>query len=263
MATGTVTDPANAAGRAYVESLARGLAVIRAFREQSDRLTLADVSRITGLSRAAVRRSLLTLEALGYAQSSGRYFSLSPQVLTLAQAYLSSSPVPRVAQSFLERVSEQLGESCSLSILHHDEVIYIARSARTRIGSLHRDVGTHLPAYCTSMGRVLLAALSHGELDGFLKNAHLESFTRYTITDKDELRQVLDKVRRNNYCLVEQELEIDLRTLAIPIQNASGRVIAAMNVGARASQTSRKQMLDGFLPVMRETAANMRPLLVG
>jgi IclR family transcriptional regulator, pca regulon regulatory protein len=250
-------------GGAYVESLARGLAAMRAFRDQSDRLTLADVARITGLSRAAVRRSLLTLQALGYAESSGRYFSLSPQVLTLAQAYLSSSPVPRVAQSFLEKVSEALGESCSLSILHHDEVIYIARSARKRIGSLHRDVGTHLPAHCTSMGRVLLAALSDQELAAFLAKTTLQSFTRYTITEADDLRRVLEKVRRNQYCLVDQELEIDLRTLAIPIQNATGRVIAAMNIGARASSTSRKQMLDEFLPVMRDAAANMRPLLVG
>ena len=249
--------------RSYVESLARGLAVMRAFREQSDRLTLSDVSRITGLSRAAVRRSLLTLQTLGYAESNGRYFSLSPQVLTLAQAYLSSSPVPRVAQSFLEKVSEQLGQSCSLSILHHDEVIYIARSARKRIGSLHRDVGTHLPAHCTSMGRVLLAALSDKELDAFLATAKLEGHTRNTITDPQELRSAIDKVRRSNYSLVEEELEIDLRTLAIPIQNAPGRVIAAMNIGARASQTSRKQMLDEFLPVMRDAAANMRPLLVG
>ena len=249
--------------RSYVESLARGLAVMRAFREQSDRLTLSDVARITGLSRAAVRRSLLTLEALGYAESSGRYFSLSPQVLTLAQAYLSSSPVPRVAQSFLEKVSEQLGQSCSLSILHHDEVIYIARSARKRIGSLHRDVGTHMPAHCTSMGRVLLAALSDKELDAFLATAKLESHTRYTITDPVELRAVIEKVKRSNHCLVDQEFEIDLRTLAIPIQNASGRVIAAMNIAARASETGKKQMLDEFLPVMRDAAANMRPLLVG
>ena len=263
MATSPETHAATDPGRSYVESLARGLAVMRAFREQNDRLTLSDVSRITGLSRAAVRRSLLTLEALGYAESSGRYFSLSPQVLTLAQAYLSSSPVPRVAQSFLEKVSERLGESCSLSILHHDEVIYIARSAKKRIGSLHRDVGTHLPAHCTSMGRVLLAALSDRELDAFLGHAKLESYTRNTITDADELRAAIDKVRRSNYCLVDEELEIDLRTLAIPIQNAPGRVIAAMNIGARASLTSRKQMLDDFLPVMREAAANMRPLLVG
>jgi len=184
-------------------------------------------------------------------------------VLTLAQAYLSSSPVPRVAQSFLEKVSETLGESCSLSILHHDEVIYIARSARKRIGSLHRDVGTHLPAHCTSMGRVLLAALPDSELDAFLGATELASFTRYTIVDKDELRAVLEKVRRNNYSLVDQELETDLRSIAIPIQNAAGRTIAAMNIGARASLTSKKQMLDALLPVMRNAAANMRPLLVG
>ena len=257
------TPETDALSRSYVESLARGLAVMRAFREQNDRLTLSDVARITGLSRAAVRRSLLTLEALGYAESSGRYFSLSPQVLTLAQAYLSSSPVPRVAQSFLEKVSEQLGQSCSLSILHHDEVIYIARSARKRIGSLHRDVGTHMPAHCTSMGRVLLAALSDKELDAFLATAKLESHTRYTITDSVELRAVIEKAKRSNHCLVDQEFEIDLRTLAIPIQNASGRVIAAMNIAARASETGKKQMLDEFLPVMRDAAANMRPLLVG
>ena len=251
------------ADRSYVTALARGLTVMRAFTRQSDRLTLSDVARIVDLPRATTRRCLLTLEKLGYVENSGRFFSLSPQVLTLAQAYLSSSPVPRVAQSFLEKVSERIGESCSLSILHHDEVIYIARSAKKRIGSLHRDVGTHLPAHCTSMGRVLLAALSDKELDAFLSHAKLASYTRNTITDTDELRAAIDKVRRSNYCLVDEELEIDLRTLAIPIQNAPGRVIAAMNIGARASQTSRKQMLDDFLPVMREAAANMRPLLVG
>ena len=249
--------------RDYVEALARGLHVMRAFREQSDRLTLSDVARLTGLSRASVRRSLLTLQALGYVESSGRYFSLSPQVLTLAQAYLSSSPVPRVAQSFLEKASETLGESCSLSILHDHEVIYIARSAKKRIGSLHRDVGTHLPAYCTSMGRVLLAALPEPEREALIAKAKFERFTRYTIIDKDELRAALDKAKRNNYSLVDQELEIDLRTIAIPIQNASGRVVAAMNISARASETGKKQMLDEFLPVMREAAASMRPLLVG
>jgi len=260
---GAQESEAAATGRDYVEALARGLQVMRAFREQSDRLTLSDVARLTGLSRASVRRSLLTLLTLGYVESSGRYFSLSPQVLTLAQAYLSSSPVPRVAQSFLEKASETLGESCSLSILHGDEVIYIARSAKKRIGSLHRDVGTHLPAYCTSMGRVLLAALPEAEREALIAKTHLERFTRYTIVDKDELCAALDKARRNNFSLVDQELEIDLRTIAIPIQNASGRVIAAMNISARASETSKKQMLDEFVPVMREAAANMRPLLVG
>lgn len=250
-------------GRDYVTALARGLAVMRAFSDQSQRLTLSDIARIVGLPRASVRRALFTLEKLGYVEAEDRFFSLAPQVLTLAQAYLSSSPVPRVAQNFLERVSETLGQSCSLSILNEDEVIYIARSTRKRIGSLNRDVGTHLPAHCTSMGRVLLAALSPSERDYFLEKVTLTPFTRHTITDRSELAQAIEKAGRLGYCLVDQELEIDLRSIAIPIRNASGRVIAAMNVGARASRIGKKDMLEDFLPVMRETAANMRPLLIG
>jgi IclR family pca regulon transcriptional regulator len=251
------------AARSYVTALARGLSVLKAFDDQSARLTLSDVARIVDLPRASARRALLTLEALGYVDSNGRTFSLSPQVLTLARAYLASSPVPRVAQGFLENVSETLGESCSLSILHGEEVIYIARSTRKRIGSLHRDVGAHLPANCTSMGRVLLAALHDAELDRFLAQARLQSFTPYTVTDTGELRAILEKVRRNGYSLVDQELEIDLRAIAVPVQNADGRVIAAMNVSAQASRTPKKQMIERFLPALRDAAIKMRPLLIG
>ena len=263
MTADTETDSAVRSDRDQVAALARGLAVMRAFSEQNARLTLSDVARLVNLPRASVRRSLLTLQTLGYVESNGRYFALSPQVLTLAQAYLSSSPVPRVAQPFLEKVSERLGESCSLSILHDDEVIYIARSTRKRIGSLNRDVGAHLPAHCTSMGRVLLAALSDAELDQFLAKHQFASFTKHTITDKKELRAAVEKARRNRYSLMDQQLEIDLRSLAVPVQNAGGRTIAAMNVSTRASRTQKKQMLDEFLPLLWETADKMRPLLVG
>ncbi len=244
-------------------ALARGLSVMKAFDDQHASLTLSDVARIVGLPRASARRALLTLQSLGYVESSGRLFSLSPQVLTLARAYLASSPVPRVAQGFLENVSESLGESCSLSILHDEEVIYVARSTRKRIGSLHRDVGAHLPAHCTSMGRVLLAALPDSELDDFIAAAKLQSFTPYTTIDKRELRALIQKVRRSGYSLVDQELEIELRSIAVPVQNASGRVIAAMNVSAQASRTGKKQMLDLFLPALRDAAMKMRPLLIG
>ena len=244
-------------------ALARGLSVLKAFDDQHARLTLSDVARIVGLPRASARRALLTLQSLGYVEGNGRMFTLSPQVLTLARAYLASSPVPRVAQGFLENVSEALGESCSLSILHGDEVIYIARSTRKRIGSLHRDVGAHLPAHCTSMGRVLLAALPDADLDGFIADAKLQSFTPYTVVDKDELRALIQKVRRNGYSLVDQELEIELRSIAVPIHNAGGRVIAAMNVSAQASRTPKKQMVDRFLPALRDAAMKMRPLLIG
>ena len=236
---------------------------MKAFDEQHAALTLSDVARIVGLPRASARRALLTLRALGYVESHERVFSLSPQVLTLARAYLASSPVPRVAQGFLENISESLGESCSLSILHGDEVIYIARSTRKRLGSLHRDVGAHLPAHCTSMGRVLLAALPDSELDAFIAGAKLQSFTPYTTIDKNQLRLVIQKIRRTGYSLVDQELEIELRSIAVPIHNAGGRVIAAMNVSAQASRTAKKQMLERFLPALRDTAMKMRPLLIG
>jgi IclR family pca regulon transcriptional regulator len=255
-------EPLASKGRSHVESLARGLAVLKAFDDQNARLTLSDVARIVSLPRASVRRSLLTLQTLGYVEGDGRWFSLSPQVLTLARAYLASSPVPRVAQGFLENVSENLGESCSLSILHGDEVIYIARSTRKRIGSLHRDVGAHLPAHCTSMGRVLVAALPDAELDAFLATVTLQSFTPYTATDKGELRAILEQVRRNGYSLLDQELEIDLRSIAVSVQNASGRVIAAMNVSAQASRTPKKQLTERFLPALRDAAMKMRPLLI-
>ena len=259
----TPPDAKEDASRSYVTALARGLSVLKAFDDQNARLTLSDVARIVDLPRASARRALLTLGALGYVESNGRTFSLSPQVLTLARAYLASSPVPRIAQGFLENVSETLGESCSLSILHGDEVIYIARSTRKRIGSLHRDVGAHLPAHCTSMGRVLLAALPDPELDRFIAASKLQSFTPYTVTDGGELLAILDKARRNGYCLVDQELEIDLRSVAVPVQNADGRVIAAMNVSAQASRTPKKQLIERFLPALRDAAMKMRPLLIG
>jgi IclR family pca regulon transcriptional regulator len=248
--------------RSYVTALARGLSVLKSFDEQHERLTLSEVARIAGMPRASARRALLTLQSLGYIDSDGRLFRLSPQVLTLARAYLASSPVPRIAQGFLETLSDRLGESCSLSILHGDEAVYIARSARKRIGSVHRDVGAHLPAHCTSMGRVLLAALADAELDRFLKRAQLTRYTPHTVTGKSELHGMIEKVRRNGFSLVDQELEIDLRSIAVPVQNAAGRVIAAMNVSAQASRTPKKQLTEVFLPALRDTAMKMRPLLI-
>src|SRR5437868_13100320 len=181
--------------RPYVTALARGLSVLKSFDEQHERLTLSEVARIADMPRASARRALLTLQSLGYVNSDGRLFSLSPQVLTLARVYLASSPVPRIAQGFLETLSDSLGESCSLSILHEDEAIYIARSARKRIGSLHRDIGAHLPAYCTSMGRVLLAALPDAEHNAFLSRALLTRYTPHTVTGKADLRAAIAKVR--------------------------------------------------------------------
>ncbi len=249
--------------RSFVIALARGLSVMTAFNGQNDAMTLSDVARRVDLPRATVRRCLLTLQALDYVELDGRYFSLSPQVLTLARAYLSSSILPQVAQPFLERVSEAIGESCSVSILHGVEVIYIARSSRRRMASLHRDVGTHLPAHCTSMGRVLLAALTPGELDRFFATAALERFTPHTITSEPALRVILAEIAAAGMCEVDQELEFDLRSMAIPVRNAAGRVVAAMNVSTHAGRLEHDRMMAEYLAVMRAAAADMRPLLIG
>ncbi|WP_158914787.1 IclR family transcriptional regulator C-terminal domain-containing protein [Caulobacter sp. S45] len=246
----------------FVIALARGLSVMRAFTSQSQHLTLSDVSRIVDLPRATVRRCLLTLQTLGYVESKDRYFSLSPSVLTIAQAYLTSSALPRVSQSFLERLSEQIGESCSISILHGQEVIYVARSARKRMASLHREVGTQLPAHCTSMGRVLLAALSESELERFFAKATLTRFTPATITSPAKLTTVLKRVSKEGYCIVDEELEGNLRAIAVPVRNAAGAIVGAMNVSTQASQTSRARMVEVFLPPMLQAAAELRPLLV-
>lgn len=249
--------------RNFVTALARGLAVLKAFDENHQRMTLSEVAKAAGMPRASARRALFTLQRLGYVTGDGKRFDLSPQVLTLSRAYLASSPMPRIAQGFLETISEKLGESCSISILHGDEAIYVARSTRKRIGSLHRDVGAHLPAHCTSMGRVLLAALSDAELDACLARAELTRYTPHTLTGVGELRAAIERVRRNGYSLVDQELEIDLRAVAVPVLNASGRVIAAMNVSAQASRKTKKQLTDEFLPALRDAAIRMRPLLIG
>ena len=174
--------------REYVTALARGLEVIRAFAGQDEELTLAEIAKIVDLPRATVRRSLITLQALGYIEEKGRFFRLAPKVLTLAQAYLSSNLLPRVANPFVQQVSADLGESCSVSILHGTEIIYVVRSINKRLSALLGDVGSRRPAYCTSMGRVLLAHLSDRDLDAYFAAVELKALTPHTVTDEDEIQ---------------------------------------------------------------------------
>lgn len=248
--------------RDFVTALARGLDVMRAFSGRDERLTLSEIAQIVGLPRATVRRSLITLIALGYMQEDGKFFRLAPKVLTLAQAYLSSNLLPRLAQPVVERVSTQLGESCSVSILHETEVIYVARSTNKRLAALMGDVGARRPAYCTSMGRILLAHLPASELAEYFKAVDLAPLTAYTVTDEAKLRDILAKVRKDDYCLSDQQTELDLRTIAVPLRNNSGQVVAAMHVSTQASRTSKRRMIDDFLPLLRKAATEIRALLV-
>ena len=235
----------------FMTSLARGLAVINAFQERKRHLTIAQISHRTEIPRAAVRRCLYTLMKLGYATSDGRTYSLLPKVLTLGHAYLSSTPLAVSAQPYLDRISEQLHEACNLATLEGEQVLYIARSAiPQRLISVDLSVGSRLPAYCTSMGRILLAALDDDSLHDYLNHADLQAKTSRTLHTPEALWECLQQVRQQGWCLVDQELEQGLRSLAVPVYDSSGHVLAAMNVSTHAGRVPARELEQRFLPIM-------------
>jgi IclR family pca regulon transcriptional regulator len=239
----------------YVQSLERGLSVIRAFDGEHRELGLSEVARATGLTRAAARRFLLTLVALGYMHFDGSRFSLRPRVLELGFAYLSSLSLPELAEPHMEALVARLNESSSISVLDDTDVVYVARVPTRRIMSITIAVGTRLPAFATSMGRVLLAALPDAELEERLARVDVRPFTPRTVKSHAELRKVLDQVRRQGYAVTDQELEQGLRSAAVPIHDASGTVVAALNVSVHASRASMHELRSRFLPPAREAAA--------
>lgn len=245
----------------FMTSLARGLAVIRGFAGTSHGLTIAQLSKSTGISRAAVRRCLYTLEQLGYVGSEGTAYFLRPKILSLGFAFLSSTPVAEAAQPHLDAMSKALEESCSLSILDGDEIVYVARAAASRIMSINLVVGTRLPAYCSSMGRVLLAHLPPAALESYLARVKLEPRTVHSVTSVDRFREILQAVREQGYALVDEELEIGLRSIAVPVRDVSGRVIAAMNIGSQAARVSADEMRERFLPRLQAVAAELSTFL--
>ena len=242
----------------FVLSLARGLMVIEAFDTHKEGLSIADVSRQTGFSRAATRRLLLTLEMLDYVEAKGRTYRLKTPVLRLGFSYLSSASLPSIAQPVLESLTEILHESTSLSVLEGDEVVYLARSATKRVMSIGLSVGSRLPSYCTSMGRVMLAALSPEELSTYLDRIVLKALTPKTITDKALLMDVIGQVRSDGYALVDEELELGLRSIAVPVSDVNGHVVAGMNVGAHAGRASTAELIHRVLPVLRKGAVSLR-----
>jgi IclR family pca regulon transcriptional regulator len=238
-------------------SLARGLAGIGAFGELRTSLSIADAARLTGLSRAAVRRCLHTLSSLGYAVGTNGTYALTPKILTLGYAYLGSTPVARVAQPVLERVSERLHESSSLAVLDGDDIVYVARAATQRILSIGLSVGSRLPADCTSMGRVLVAFAPDADRQRYLARVKLQRHTPRTIVDKGELRAELDRVRAAGFAMVDQELELGLRSLAVPVRRHDGVVVAAINVGVHAGRVDARTLTRDYLPVLQDAAAEI------
>jgi len=237
----------------FVQSLDRGLAVIRAFGPDRERLSLSEVARATGLTRAAARRFLLTLVKLGYVRNDGREFSLRPRVLELGYAYLSGLALPEVAAPHMEELVARLHESSSISVLDGHHIVYVVRVPTKRIMTVAISVGTRFPAYATSMGRVLLAQLPGDELERYLAEATFERLTSRTVTNPARLRTIVRDAARQGYAIVDQELEEGLRAVAAPIRGADVGS-AAINVSAHASRVSMGAMRGQILPALLETA---------
>jgi len=243
----TVTDQ-------FVQSLARGLRVITAFDSEHPEMRLTEVATRTGLSRATARRFLGTLVELGYVRTDGRLFALTPQVLSLGTAYLSGLGLPQIAQPHLEKLSAELAESTSAAVLDGDEIVYIARVATRRIMSVGITIGTRFPAYATSMGRVLLASLDADEFESYVESAEFLPLTPRTVHSKDGIRREVELVRSQGWALVDQELEIGLRSLAVPIRGARGDVRAAVNVSAAMTFDDAADLVSVALPALRLTS---------
>jgi IclR family pca regulon transcriptional regulator len=240
----------------YVQSFARGLAVIRAFGGQSE-LTLSEVARSIGITRAAARRSLLTLVHLGYVRTDGRIFALRPRVLELGYAYLSTLGLDDVAAPHMEQLVASTKESSSVSVLDGDDIVYVVRVPTSRIMAVTIAVGMRFPAYPTSMGRVLLAALPPAELSAYLERVELRPLTRRTITGRAALRTVLQATAEKGYALVDQELEDGLRSVAVPLIDRHGTVIAAINASVHASRATLDDLRRRILPEVQATAARI------
>ena len=249
-------------GSDFVGSFAKGLKVLQAFDVDHASMTLSEVAERTGLDRAAARRFLLTLVELRFARLDGKRFSLTPRVLDLGFAYLSSLGLPARLTPLLERVSDELGESSSAAVLDVPDIVYVARVQTARIISVHLGVGARLPAATTSMGRVLLAALPPAERDAHLDRCALSAHTRFTVTDRAELVRRLEEVRARGFAVVDQELEEGLRSVAVPVHDAAGRVVAAINVSTQVNRVTKEELLRRHLGVLRQAAAEARHALV-
>lgn len=249
----------SAAARAphFVRSFERGLAVIRAFDAEHPSLTLSEVARSCDLTRAAARRFLLTLADLGYVHTDGRRFRLTPRVLELGYSYLSSYTLPQIAEPHLEQLVAQVRESSSLCVLDGDDIVYVARVPTRRIMTASITVGTRFPAYVTSVGRVILAHLPDEEAEVRLAQAELKPLTARTITSPDALRAELRRVRRQGYAMVDQELEEGLRSVAAPVRDRDGEVVAAVNIAVHAGRNSVDSVRRDLLPHLLATVARI------
>ena len=247
----------------FVTALARGLAVMMALSEKRRRISIAQVSHVTGIPRAAARRSLHTLVKLGFvAMDDANQFYLRPRILSLSHAYLSASPLAMLSQPILDKLGEDIGESCSLAVLDSDEIVYLARSSASRVISPSLNVGRRIPAYCTSIGRILLAHLPDDELDFYLQNATLRAYTEHTTTDRGELRAILMKARADGFAFSREQLEPRLSSLAVPVRDTSGQYVAGINVLLPGRPPSSQEAAKRYFHPLNEAANALGHLLM-
>lgn len=248
---------AGSRSRDHVSSLERGLVVLEVLAENPSGLTLTEVSDRTGLTRAGARRFLLTLVATGHARQDGRRFTMTARLLALARGWLDASSPWQQAEPFMRDVAAGLNESCSAAVLSGDDVVYVARVAGERIISVALNVGTRLPAYCTSMGRVLLSGMGEPARAAFLKRARIRANTSKTVTDRAELAAIIRRAGEAGYALVDEELEIGLRSIAVPVRDNAGRIVAAINVSTQSARHSCVEMEEVMLPLLRRAATGI------
>jgi len=248
--------------RDIMGGLAKGLKVIEAFTAERPKLSISEASDIAGYDRATTRRCLLTLWELGYASYDGKFFTVTPRVLRLGMGCLASLPIPRIVQPYLDALSERIGQSSSVSILDETEIVYIARAAQRRVMSISLMPGSRLPAYCTSMGRVLLAALNENDARTILEKSELVARTERTETNVDRLLHDIRLTKERGFAAINQEVEFGLVSVAVPLKSAAGRVVAAANIGMAASGQSMMELINQYVPALLDLQAELRATLV-
>ncbi|MBN9135092.1 IclR family transcriptional regulator domain-containing protein [Phyllobacterium sp. SL163] len=248
--------------RDVMGGLAKGLKVIEAFTAEHPRLSISEAAEITGLDRATTRRCLLTLSELGYAAYDGKYFTVTPRILRLGTGCLATMPLPRIVQPILDMLSEEIGQSTSVSILDEEEIVYVARAAHRKVMSITLMPGSRLPCYCTSMGKVLLSTLPEAQARAVLQKTELIARTPNTLVAVDDLLKELRATRERGYGTSDQEVELGLRSVAVPVISAHNKVLAAINVGLAASAETMNDVIKRYVPPLLRVQNELRKILI-
>jgi IclR family pca regulon transcriptional regulator len=241
--------------------LAKGLAIIEAFSPHRTRMTVTDAAQSSGTSRASARRCLLTLMELGYLEFDGKYFRPQPRLLALSAAYSGTRSLPEIAQPFLKAARDELRESISLAVLDRDAALFVARSEAERLVTTGISVGTRIDLYCSATGRILLSAWKDRRLVAYLDRARIEARTKYSLIKKAAIREAIRNAGVVGYATTDQELEIGLRSIAVPVLDSRGTIVAAMSASASSARVSIQQMVKGFVPVLRANAESLGRVL--